>query len=124
MPTHEVPRGDRLMSDHLEPAPGDALLIEARYGDTEATIALDGEFDMSGVARFSSCVSAVLAPHPLSVAVDARGVTFIDSSGLMALLRGRDVAAEAGVAFRVVKPSPPLRRLAELTGVEDLLPDE
>jgi anti-anti-sigma factor len=112
------------MSDHLEPAPSDALLIEARYDDTEATIVLDGEFDMSGVARFSSYVSAVLAQHPLSVAVDAWGVTFIDSSGLMALLRARDVAAEAGVAFRVIKPSPPLRRLAELTGVEDLLPDQ
>ena len=112
------------MSDHLEPSPGDVLHVEARYDDSEATIVLDGEFDASGLALFWRYLGAVLAPHPLSVAVDARGVTFIDSSGLMGLLRARDAAAEADVAFRVVKPSPPLRRLAELAGVEALLTEE
>ena len=84
------------MSGDLEPSPGDVLHVEARYDDTEATIVLDGEFDMAGVARFWGYVSAVLAPHPLSIAVDARGLTFIDSSALMALLRACDAATEAG----------------------------
>jgi anti-anti-sigma regulatory factor len=39
-------------------------------------------------------VSAVLAAHPLSIALGVRGLTFIDSSGLAALLRARDAAAE------------------------------
>jgi anti-anti-sigma regulatory factor len=39
----------------------------------------------------------------------------------MALVRARDAAVEAGVAFRVREPSPALRRIAELAGVEDLL---
>ena len=112
------------MSDHLEPSRGDVLHIEARYDHTEATIVLDGEFDAAGVTRFWGYLKAVLAQQPLSVAVDVRGVTFIDSSGLIALLRGRDTAAEARVAFRVIKPSPPVRRLAELAGVEELLTDE
>jgi anti-anti-sigma regulatory factor len=33
--------------------------------------------------------------------VEARDLTFIDSSGLSALLRARDAATEAGVAFGV-----------------------
>jgi len=101
--------------------PGDVLQVEARYDDTEATILLGGEFDMTGVARFWGYLSAVLAPHPLSITVDASGLEFIDSSGLMALVRARDAAAEAGVAFRVRAPSPLLRRIAELCGVADLL---
>jgi anti-anti-sigma factor len=109
------------MSEDLQPSPRDVLHIGARYDDTGATIVLEGEFDMAGVARFWGYVSAVLAPHPSSIAVDARGVTFIDSAGLWALLRARDAAAEARVALRVVKPSPAVRRLAELAGVEDLL---
>jgi anti-anti-sigma factor len=109
------------MSGDVEPSPGDVLRVEARYDNTGATVILDGEFDAAGLARFGRYFSAVLAPHPLSVAVDARGVTFIDSSGLLALLRSRDAATEAGVAFRVIKPSPALRRLAELAGVDDLL---
>lgn len=112
------------MSGDLEPSPGDVLHVEARYDGTEATIVLDGEFDMAGVARFWGYVSAVLAPHPLSIAVDARGLSFIDSSGLMALVRARDAATDAGVAFHVRRASPALRRIAELCGLEDLLSPE
>jgi anti-anti-sigma factor len=89
------------MSGDVESSPGDVLQVEARYDDTEATILLGGEFDMTGVARFWGYLSAVLAPHPLSITVDASCLEFIDSSGLMALVRARDAAAEAGVAFRV-----------------------
>jgi hypothetical protein len=85
------------MSGDVESSPGDVLQVEARYDDTEATILLGGEFDMTCVARFWGYLSAVLAPHPLSITVDASGPEFIDSSGLMALVRARDAAAEAGV---------------------------
>jgi anti-anti-sigma factor len=112
------------MSGDLEPSPGDVLHVEARYDDTEATIFLDGEFDLAGVARFWGYLSAVLAAHPVSIAVDVRGLTFIDSSGLVALLHARDAATEASVPLRVIKPSPALRRLAELAGLEELLADE
>ena len=111
------------MSRDVEPSPDDVLNIEAIYDDAEATIILDGELDMAGLARFWGYVSAVLAPHPLSLAVDVLGLTFIDSSGLAALLRARDAATEAHVAFRVIKPSPPVRRVAEYAGVENLLTD-
>jgi hypothetical protein len=40
------------------------------------------------------------------------------------LLRARAEADERGVAFRVSEPSPVLRRIAQLAGIEDLLPDE
>ena len=109
------------MAGDVEPSPGDVPQVEARYDDTEATILLDGEFDMTGVARFWGYLSAALAPHPLSITVDASGLEFIDSSGLMALVRARDAAVEAGVAFRVRAPSPLLRRIAEFCGVADLL---
>jgi hypothetical protein len=42
------------MSGELEPSPADVLHVEGRYDDTEATIFLDGEFDMAGVARFGA----------------------------------------------------------------------
>jgi hypothetical protein len=42
----------------------------------------------------------------------------------MALHRARDAADEAGVAFRITDPSPALRRVAEVGGVEDLLRDK
>jgi anti-anti-sigma regulatory factor len=36
-------------------------------------------------------------------------------------VRARDAAAEVDVAFRVSEPSPAVRRIAEVTGLEDLL---
>ncbi len=107
------------MSGYVEPSVGDVLYA---YGG--AGIALQGEFDMTGTDRFRSCVNEALATHPRSLLVDAHGLTFIDSSGLKALLHARAAATDAGVAFRVSEPSPWLRQLAEMTGVEDLLTDE
>jgi anti-anti-sigma factor len=109
------------MSDNAEPARAELLLIEANYEGSETTIVLDGEFDMTGTELFWAHISEAVDTHPESVIIDARDLTFIDSSGLLALLRARDAAVEAGVAFRISEPSPALRRLAELGGVVDLL---
>jgi hypothetical protein len=70
--------------------------------------------------RFWACVSDGLGTRPESITVDARGLTFIDWSGLVA----RDAAADAGVAFRISEPPRTLRRVAELGGVEELLADD
>ena len=107
------------VSGDVEPSVGDVL-----YAYDAAAIALQGEFDMTGTGRFRSCVNEALETHPRSLIVDAHGLTFIDSSGLKALLHARAAATDAGVAFRVSEPSPWLRRIAETTGVEDLLADE
>jgi anti-sigma B factor antagonist len=109
------------MSDQADPSPRDVLYVEAKHDGTEAAIVLVGEFDMTGVDLFWGAVSEVLRTCPRSVAVEARGLTFVDSSGLMALVRARDAAAEAGATFRVREPSLVLRRIAELCGLEDLL---
>jgi hypothetical protein len=47
-----VPREEGRMSRAVEPSPGHVLHIEAIYDDAEATIILDGELDMAGLARF------------------------------------------------------------------------
>jgi anti-anti-sigma factor len=62
-------------------------------------------------------VEEALASHPESVTVDASELTYLDSSGFGALMRARARAKEAGVRFRVVDPSPALRRVADVGGV-------
>ena len=87
------------MSDEADPSPRDVLYVEAKHLGTEGAIILLGEFDMTGVDLFWGAVSEVLGTCPRSVAVEARGLTFVDSSGLMALVRARDAAAEVGAGF-------------------------
>lgn len=112
------------MSEDVEPVPKDALYVETRQDGTGPTIVLVGELDMSGTEVFWAHVSEALVSGPRSITVDASGLGFVDSAGLMALVRAREAAIEAGVAFRVRDPSPALRRVAELGGLEDLLTAE
>ena len=77
------------MSEDPERLLGEVLSIEANQDRSGATIVLAGEFDLTGSQRFWSLVSEALAGRPKSITVDARGVEFIDSSGLMALVRAR-----------------------------------
>jgi anti-anti-sigma factor len=110
------------------------LRVAASQEGAEAVITLEGELDHSTAKGFVACVlevldtkpsvDDVLAPRPKSVVVQARSLTFIDSSGLMALMRARDAATAAGMAFRIDQPSLALRRIAEISGLGDLLPAE
>ena len=112
------------MSEDRMYSQGDDLHVKAKQDRTGTTLTLEGEFDMTGTGRFWAFFSEALAASPRSITCNAAGLTFIDSSGLMALHRARDAADEAGVAFRITDPSPALRRVAEVGGVEDLLRDK
>jgi anti-anti-sigma factor len=109
------------MSDDQGPFEGEVLRIEANRDRSGVTIILAGEFDMAGTERFWAFVNEALVADPKALTIDAGGLEFIDSSGLQALLHARDAATEAGLAFRVSDPSPAVRRILALFGVEDLL---
>jgi anti-sigma B factor antagonist len=112
------------MPDDAEPFQSEPLHIDADHLGSDVIIVLTDEFDMTGTARFWAHVSHALEGHATSITIDARGVTFIDSSGVGALLRARAEANELRVGFRLRDPSPELRRTAHAAGIEDLLPDE
>ena len=109
------------MPDDAEPFLGDLLRIAATGDDTDPVIVVEGELDASGTQWFGTCLSAALAKHPPSITLDARGLTYLDSSGLRSLLRARAAAEEAGAAFRISQPSPAVRRMVERTGLKDRL---
>jgi anti-sigma B factor antagonist len=109
------------MSDDVEPLPRNVLHVETRQNGSDPTIIVVGEFDMTGTEQFWAHVSEAVEARPVSLTIEARGLTFIDSSGLAALVRAREAATEAGVAFRVSEPSPPVRLIVEISGLDSLL---
>jgi anti-sigma B factor antagonist len=112
------------MSDAVEPFGAELLRIEVRYQGSDAFIVVEGAFDTTGAERFVASVVDALETHPEAIVVDAKGLTFIDSSGLTALLRSRAAAGFAGVGFRISERSPALRRAINVALIEDLLADE
>ena len=111
------------MSDAVESFRAELLRIEVRYRGSDVTVVVEGAFDTTGAEGFVASVVDALATQPEAIVVDAIGLTFIDSSGLTALLRSRAAAGVAGVGFRISEQSPALRRAIDVAGIEDLLAD-
>jgi anti-sigma B factor antagonist len=89
-------------------------------GDGAAVVTVEGEIDFSNADELASCVrDAVTEWSPPIVRVDLRAATFIDSTGLGALIEGYRAATEVETRFLVVDPSPAFRRVLDVTGLSD-----
>jgi anti-anti-sigma factor len=82
-------------------------------------LVLDGEIDLAVAEELRAAgTRAVAALSPgVPLELDLGGVTFIDSSGLGALISLRNAAKSAGSSLVLVNISPPIVRLLELTGL-------
>lgn len=78
---------------------------------------LAGEFDMAGVDRFERLLAADQTPETDTFVVDLRGLTFIDSSGLRALIMADQRVRDGGGRFVVVKGPDRVNEVLEVTGV-------
>ncbi|MBS2965347.1 STAS domain-containing protein [Actinocrinis puniceicyclus] len=101
----------------------DVRVREAAREDTTVVEAV-GELDFTSTNR----LRAVLLPlvgHG-TVVLDAAGITFCDSAGLLAILQANRDARAQGAIFRLAAPSAPLVRVMELAGalaVIEVYPD-
>ncbi len=93
------------------------LKIETEAEGDTLNVTLSGEFDLGAVAAFRKAVEDAPEPWQLT-AVDMHDVVFMDSSGLQELLRLNNRARERGLELVLVRPSVPVMRLLELTGLE------
>ena len=77
-----------------------------------AILRLTGEIDMASEEELAGAFSRLAMPD-LTVVIDASKVTFIDSTGLKAFVRGKKLIHEAGSRMILV-PSPQVRRVFRL----------
>ena len=83
-------------------------------------LVVEGEVDLATAERFGEALLAVLDGHR-ELHVDLRAVTFMDSTGLRALLETRRRAEESGAVISLdVQPDGPVERLLDLAGVSDM----
>jgi anti-anti-sigma factor len=90
-----------------------------------ARVAVIGEIDLSTAdllrARLLNVSSAL---HPHRIEVDLAGVTFLDCSGITALIIAADLTARTGCQLRITNPRPIVRRVLDLTGLLGVLTAE
>jgi anti-anti-sigma factor len=92
-----------------------------RHGEL-LIVTVSGDVDLAIAPALESALVEAATDEPAgAVQVDLSAVTFLDSSGIAALVRGRHAAEEHGVGYRVTGASGAVREILELTGVWDYL---
>lgn len=97
--------------------------IDTRESGSGTTIKLAGELDSATctevLERFER---AAAAPHLRQLVIDLSEVSFIDSSGMRAIITVERRAEEDGLALALVPPPPAVTELLRVTGITDRLP--
>ena len=95
-----------------------ALEIKTESSDHTLIVHLAGEFDMSGLRDFQRELADARAPKVTKVCVDLSELAFMGATGLRALLGVQMRAQRDGFKLFVVKGSPVVQRVFEMTGVD------
>ncbi len=89
--------------------------------DGTANVTVLGEIDFSNADEVAQGIrDAVTDWTPVVVRIDLKEATFIDSTGLGALIEGYRAAVDGGSRFVVANPTTSFRRVLTVTGLCDL----
>lgn len=89
---------------------------------TEVRVVVAGEIDLATQAVLRDGLLSALHDHgPAVVDVDLAGVTFLDCTGIGALVDVHSIALRSGCQLRVSHPQPIVGRVLKVTGVLSLL---
>jgi len=97
------------------------LTIGRRTSGADVVLTPAGEVDMSNAPELRQAVEEALATGARSVTVDLGEVTFVDSTGLAALIGGHRRAAELGITYRVTNPVAHVAQVLDVAGLTKLL---
>jgi anti-anti-sigma factor len=84
-------------------------------------LVLSGEVDMATAVQIPEATDKALSEHATEVLIDLAAVTFLDSTGMRALLTAQRIAAESRVPLRVVGAQGGVERVLTITGLLDVL---
>ncbi|ORT55644.1 STAS domain-containing protein [Streptomyces sp. CB03238] len=85
-------------------------------------VRVSGELDYDGVAALEDAVRSVRALGSHCLLLDLSGLTFMDSSGVNALLKARRDTHVTGGWMRIADPQPPVLKVIELVGLDQAIP--
>ena len=99
------------------------LGVKTRSPRRTALVALNGELDLASISQLTDVLDG-LEPRPdglRHIVLDLRGLTFMDSTGVHALLDQSEYARVNRHNLAVVRGTDAIQRLLELTKVDEVL---
>lgn len=97
--------------------------LSATEGDDSVTFEVVGEVDVAHAMEVEERLLAAVH-RGVAVTVHAGDVTFIDSSGLRALVTARQEAVAQETAFTLGRRSAVVQRLLRVTGLDEIFGSE
>ena len=98
----------------------DDLLTSTVVVGDKAVVSVTGDVDLTSSGRLREALREALHESG-NVVVDFAGLTFIDSSGLSALVDAHSRARDGGGTLTLRHPTATLRRLLDITRLDTLL---
>jgi anti-sigma B factor antagonist len=93
--------------------------VTAESGDGLHTVSVYGELDQGTAPELRSVLGETLGTPTVAVLVDLSDCEFIDSTGLSLLVEAKRRLTEERRPFGVCCPDVDVRRLLELTGIDE-----
>lgn len=91
------------------------------YGTDRVTVALHGEVDVLNVEQVRLAIAEAVAAGPGRVLIDLADLSFIDSTGLGAIIFGFQRARDRGIEFRLARPNRAVHQVLVLSGLLEVL---
>jgi anti-anti-sigma factor len=98
--------------------------VEVSHEGSVRTIGLIGECDLQMFPDVDELFSKSLDNGFSAVRIDLRGLTFIDSSGIRALMLATQQSQKKGAKLSIIPGPPQVMRVFELLGLQDAFPFE
>ena len=99
------------------PPPESFGIVAVRPDETSAAVSPAGDLDVSTSPRLMALIEELLEEGRTAITIDLRAVTFIDSSGLGALVSLLNRARTGDGQLGLICPHRRLRRVFEITGL-------
>jgi len=100
------------------------LFVSAVQRDGGVRLVVAGEVDVVSAGQLREYLAGALDLRPSALTVDLGGVTFLDSTGLSALVFAHLRAVAEGIPLAVSNPQPQVRRILDITGMLTVLTGE
>jgi anti-sigma B factor antagonist len=104
-----------------DPLPEQGLTVASEQSEGVYRIVLRGELDVSTVSRFNGALADPAIRRSHALIVDLSELTFMDSTGLSAVLVAEMHSRTRGQRFAVVRGPRHVQELFRLTGVDHFL---
>jgi anti-anti-sigma factor len=101
---------------------GPDLVVAAETDGERAVLRIKGELDAYTAPGVEEHISRLLDGGARTLVLDLSETTFLDSSGLRAILTAHRRVTEGDGAFALRAPSEPVVRLLDITGLSDHFP--